>query len=111
MIIGHRPAGQHRQYLSQPPSPDAMAGQAEPQSYIELRGNRIGLKALLLGGRKHPEQWGVHERNTSKFTRLGLLVFLSMPLREAFKPHYIRPFVSGRLRPAEALCEGMSVCV
>ena len=75
-------AGGH--YLSQPPSPDAMAGQgahppsrqamagqAESQSYIELRGRRISLKALLIGVRKHPEQWGVHDINTNKLARLG----------------------------------------
>jgi hypothetical protein len=55
----------------------------EAQSNIELRGNMICLKALLLGGRENREQWGVHDRNTSK------LVFLSMPFHKAFKPSYI----------------------
>ncbi len=55
----------------------------ESQSYIEFRGNMVSLKALLLGGRKLPEQWGVHDRNRSK------LIFLSMPLHKAFKPYYL----------------------
>jgi hypothetical protein len=66
-----------------------MAGQAGSQSYIELRSNRISLKALPMGGRKHPAQWGVHDRNTSLPSLGGGLVFLPMPLHKAFKPSYM----------------------
>jgi hypothetical protein len=50
---------------------------------MEFRCNKIGLKALLLGGRIYPGQRRVHDRKTS------LLVFLSMPPLEAFKPLYM----------------------
>jgi hypothetical protein len=75
---GYGPAGPRRPTRTLP-----LTEYTEPQSYIELRNNRICLKALLLGGRENPEQWGVNNRNTSK------LVFLLMPLHKAFKPSYM----------------------
>ena len=74
MIISHRPAfaltsygaaGPHRRTQTDTDTTSPLTEHTGSQSYIELRSNRISLKALPMGGRKRPAQWGVHDRKTS----------------------------------------------